>query len=265
MQALNPDLVARPSAPIVFLHGDFGDGFDSWGSTCDLIGGRARSIVIDRPGVHEEIEPTTRFSFAGDASFVQTVATDLRLAAFHLVGHSYGALVALEVAAREQRRVLSLQLIEPPLLALRSTDPEVMAMDHHARQIQRGYWERGNEATTDAFFSMLGSADVTQRLRQTRGWEAFAAHAGRFARSEPAGDFPARRLEDLPHGVPVGLYSGGRSHSVLRTIARGIAKQIPGACLVEIADAGHAVQMAGPEFVTPLLELIAASASNRHS
>ena len=49
---------------MVFVHGDFGDGFDSWSPACRLIGRRRRTVVIDRPGFGEDLLADTRFTIA---------------------------------------------------------------------------------------------------------------------------------------------------------------------------------------------------------
>ena len=75
----------------MLVHGDFGDGFESWGPACELIGRRRRTVVIDRPGFGEDLPADTRFSIAGEARALLDVAADMGIPSFHLVGHSYGA------------------------------------------------------------------------------------------------------------------------------------------------------------------------------
>ena len=240
-------------APIFFVHGDFSDGFEAWGSACELIGRRCRSIVVDRRGAGEQLGPDAGFTFAGDADDLLQIADELGLASCHLVGHSYGALVALEAAVMRPKMVRSLHLIEPPLLALALDDAAVSAMDRQARAIQTGYDELGDETATAAFFAMIGAEHVVARRHASPDWQQLCVHASRLARSEPAGDFEPGRLHNLPRQLPVTIYSGGRSHAALREVARRMAASIAGAQLVDVPASGHAVQMAGAAFVDPLL------------
>jgi pimeloyl-ACP methyl ester carboxylesterase len=245
----------KSATPIVLVHGDFGDGFESWGSACELIGRRRRTVVIDRPGFGEDLPADARFSIAGEACALLDVATDLGIPSFHLVGHSYGGLIALEMALMRPALVRSLHLIEPPLLDLLPEKPLVQEMDRRVRWIVEHHAEIGDEAATEAFFAMIGAERTVERLRGTPDWDRLCAYATRFARGEPAGSYPGTSLARLARTVPVGLYTGGRSHPALRLIARELSDRLDGARLLDVPEAGHAVQMAKEVFVDALLEL----------
>jgi pimeloyl-ACP methyl ester carboxylesterase len=253
MNAAQPETQIGLAAPLVLVHGDFGDGFDTWAETARLLAGRRRAIIVDRPGFGVALGSDDRFTIAGDAAYLEQLVDDLGLKSFHLVGHSYGALVALELATRQPHRMRSLHLIEPPLLSLLASDDEARRMDRDIRAIQNRHGEVGDEATTAAFFPMIGATRVVERLRGTSEWNRLCGYAARFARSEPAGDYPATNLDRLPRDVPIALYSGGRSHPVLRGVVATLAERLPEAHCTDIPSAGHAVQMAGPDFVEPLL------------
>jgi pimeloyl-ACP methyl ester carboxylesterase len=98
---------------------------------------------------------------------------------------------------------------------------------------------------------------VPERLRGTDEWDRLCQHASRFARNEAASDYSSAVVARLSVDIPVGLYSGGRSHPALRAIAQELARRLPEARFTDIPTAGHAVQMAGAAFVEPLLSLVA--------
>jgi pimeloyl-ACP methyl ester carboxylesterase len=62
-------------------------------------------------------------------------------------------------------------------------------------------------------------------------------------------------LAKLAATIPVGLYTGGRSHPALRLIAAELAERLGGGRLLDVPEAGHAVQMAKDTFVDALLAL----------
>ena len=245
----------RPA--IVLVHGDFGDGFEAWGAAGAQIGRRYRTIAVDRPGLGMALAPDKRFTVASEAMDLLRVVTDLGLASIHLAGHSYGGLIALEMAALQPEHIRSLHVIEPPLLALLPEREDVQEMAQRVKAIQADHASVGDEATTEAFFAMIGAGHVPERLRGTDEWDRLCQHASRFARNEAAGDFSRAVVERLPAEMPVGLYSGGRSHPALRAIAQELARRLPEARFTDIPTAGHAVQMAGAAFVEPLLSLVA--------
>jgi pimeloyl-ACP methyl ester carboxylesterase len=238
---------------IVFIHGDFADGMESWSPVLTEIGRRVRAVVIDRTGFGEEDRGATPFTIADDARDVLAATGELGLESFHLVGHSYGGLVAIETSIMGPGAVRSLHLLEPPLLDLLPDDPLVRELDERTRAIQLGHRDGEDAVSAEAFFTAIGAGYVVERLRGTPEWERISAHASRFARSEPAGAYPRARLDRLDDELPVTLYCGGRSHPALRAIAAALAERIGRARLVDVASAGHAVQMAGPGFVEPLL------------
>jgi pimeloyl-ACP methyl ester carboxylesterase len=247
--------MVREQAPLVLVHGDFGDGEDAWGDVVARIGPRRRSVIVDRPGNEVLRLPENRHTFASEAAAVLEVVRWLGEPQVHLAGHSYGALVALEIATTRPDLIRSLHLIEPPFFALVPDHEAAQAMNREARRIQADFARAGEEQSTEDFFAMIGLGHVVERLRGTPEWDRFTAQAERFARSEPAGDFPASALERLPRDMPVALYTGGRSHPVLRDIVAELAKRLPGAQVIEIADANHAVQRAGELFVSRLLAI----------
>jgi pimeloyl-ACP methyl ester carboxylesterase len=255
MSGAAPTRDLSSASPIVLIHGDFGDGFESWGAACALIGRRRRTVVIDRPGFGEDLPAAARFSVAGEARALLDVAAEMGIPSFHLVGHSYGALIALEIAIMQPDVVRSLHLIEPPLLDLLPEQPLVREMDRRVRWILEHHAEIGDEAATEAFFTMIGAERAVERLRGTPDWDRLCSYATRFARGEAAGSYPSSSLANLAGMVPVGLYTGGRSHPALRLITAELADRIDGARLLDVPEAGHAVQMAKDVFIDALLAL----------
>ena len=256
MSRSGPPEVSSSSSPIVFVHGDFGDGLESWGPTCASIGRRRRTVIIDRPGFGEDLPADAHFSIMDEARALLAVLDDMRIPSAHLVGHSYGALVALEMAVMRPDIARSLQLIEPPLLDLLPEEPIVRELDRRVRWIVEHHPEIGDEAATEAFFTMIGAARMVERLRRTPDWDRLCGYAARFARGESVGSYPSASLASLSETIPVGLYTGGRSHPALRLITLALADRIKSARLVDVPEAGHAVQMAGVEFVDALLSVV---------
>jgi pimeloyl-ACP methyl ester carboxylesterase len=253
MSSSVPPLDRGNTSPMVLVHGDFGDGFESWGAPCALIGKRRRTVVIDRPGFGEDLPADARFSIAGEARALLDITAAMGIPSFHLVGHSYGGLIALEMAVMQPDVMRSLHLIEPPLFNLLPDHPLVQEMVRRGKWIVEHHAGIGDEAATEAFFAMIGAERAVERLRGTPDWDRLCGHATRFVRGQLPGSYPSSSLTKLAGTIPVGLYSGGRSHPALRLITAELANRINGARLLDVPEAGHAVQMAKDVFIDALL------------
>jgi pimeloyl-ACP methyl ester carboxylesterase len=239
--------------PLVLVHGSFSTGEATWSTQMRTLAAYHRLVVVDRRGHGASPREPRPYTIGSDAQDILSVADRAGANAFHLAGHSYGGLVAIELARRAPERVRSLHLIEPPYLSLLPDDPEVRELDRRGRLIfaQAGRWEP--ERTADAFFEMLLGPAGFAALRARRAWPAIVAEAERAAYEEFAGEYPAGAVTTLELTGPVQIYTGGRSHPGLRRLARRLAELIPGARLFEVSDADHAVQRWSEPFDAALL------------
>ncbi len=105
--------------PAVLVHGSFGWGTETWREQKPLADSY-RLLLVDRRGFGGS-PANGRVDFERDAEDV----ADLLGESAHLVGHSYGGVVALLAAARRPAGVRSLAVIEPPALGLVRGRPPV--------------------------------------------------------------------------------------------------------------------------------------------
>jgi pimeloyl-ACP methyl ester carboxylesterase len=103
--------------PAVFVHGSFGWGDETWSAQRPLAD-EFELLLVDRRGFGQT-PAAGRVDFDRDADDVASLLP----AGAHLVGHSYGGVVALLAAARNPAAVRSLTVIEPPALALVPDEP----------------------------------------------------------------------------------------------------------------------------------------------
>jgi len=107
--------------PAVFVHGSFGWGEETWSAQRPLAD-RYRLLVVDRRGFGRTPPADRRVDFDPDADDIaELLGRDQRA---HLVGHSYGGVVALLAAARRLNAVRSLCVIEPPAFSIVRGRPE---------------------------------------------------------------------------------------------------------------------------------------------
>jgi pimeloyl-ACP methyl ester carboxylesterase len=212
-----------------------------------------RLIVVDRRGHGASPREPRPYTIAGDAADVLAAVDKAGADRFHLAGHSYGGLIAIEVARRAPDRIRSLHLIEPPYLALLPDHPDVAPLIARGREVQGMAPTLGPERTAEAFFAMIAGDTAMERLRSSRGWPSVVQEAGSFADTELPDTYPPAAIADLHLDAPITIYTGGQSHPGLHALALHLAGLIPGADLVELPTATHAVQRAGDPFDQALL------------
>lgn len=116
---------APPGPPVLLIHGSSSNGPECWAAQRPLAA-HHRLLLMDRRGHGASPDlpaggPTA--DFAIDAEDVLGLLTG----GAHLVGHSYGGVVALLAAARRPDLIRSLTLIEPAALGLATHVPAVAA------------------------------------------------------------------------------------------------------------------------------------------
>lgn len=198
---------------------------------------------------------------------VTAIARDCLGDGGHVIGHSFGATVALRLAIEAPEAVRSLTLIEPVLFA---------AAGESESDVLCGYI---NE--TEAFNAALARDDWTSAAKDFiriwgdgRPWEALTereqelfASQMHFIREteacllkDSAGLLLPGRLESIR--CPVHLIRGGSSVPIIAAIHRTLAGRIPGARDCVIAGAGHMVPITHPtpvaREIAPLLDLASA-------
>ncbi len=171
-----------------------------------------------------------------------------------LVGHSFGATVALRVAVERPDLVRSLTLIEPVFFAVALQDAPDLVSDHNriARPNQRAM-QAGDWPLAARLFNRMWSTDDGPRWPQLP--EATRAAMIRGIPVVPACD-PALfedRAGMLKPGVldglsmPVMLLRGGQSQPVIGSINEGLSRRIPGAVGHVVEGAGHMLPISHPQ------------------
>src|SRR5262249_49759720 len=99
-------------APLIYLHGT--DGLAEWPAILDTLAERFDVIAPDHPGFGASEAPDWIDDISDVAYLYLDAIEMLGLSGVHLVGHSLGGWIALEMAVRSTQRLPSLSLISPP-------------------------------------------------------------------------------------------------------------------------------------------------------
>jgi pimeloyl-ACP methyl ester carboxylesterase len=242
VQALHVDDIGT-GEPVLLIHSSGFSGRQWRHLAGELVTHGKRAIVPDLTGhgrspAWPEPEP---FSFHIDVDQVRALLAAIGPA--HVVGHSYGGLVALHVALVAGPSVRSLTLFDP--VAFSVLDP---AADRDARaELDAIDLRWGDpERWLRAFVDFWGGAGAWEGLREPVRTEflrvAWVVHEG--VRTLMADTTPLATYQAL--ACPTLVLTGERSPLPARKVDERLAATIPGARLEVIANAGHLAPVTEP-------------------
>lgn len=233
-------------SPALALHCSLAHGA-AWDGVARVVGDRLALIAPDLVGHGQgpAQDPAQDYHDQVTAEVAQYLPPD---SPTHLIGHSFGATVALRLAIEMPARVASLTLIEPVLFAA--------AGDRDGNRAHRAAMARMNaclktgdtRAAAEVFLSVWGGAvpfdrmpPAQQAYMADRVWVIPASHPA--LSEDRAGLLP--RLGALE--CPVLLVEGDGSPPVISEIQDALARRIPGARRRVIRGAGHMVPISHPD------------------
>jgi len=208
--------------PVLFAHSFAGD-LTHWRDAVGYLAPKRRAVAFDFSGHGGSPAAVGRYSYNELAKDIGAAADAQKLETFVLVGHSMGAAIAAEYAARNATRVKALILVDPPpapgaiprdqlqqLLAALDKDPypvieqfwqQQMFIDSRAEVRQRllaGLRRLARNAATELTREAF-AVDSSAPLRRYGG--------PKFAIVTPRNDAPLslhRAVPDVKHAVIMG-------------------------------------------------------------
>ena len=233
---------------VVYLHGPWGRDPDR-----DFIARLARKHKVYAPrhpgttpgnpnAVHEMSDWSDLVVYHGE------LLDALKLKAPSLVGHSFGALVAAELAAAAPASLSKLALIDPIGL-WRDDKPVKNWMILPDAERPKALFAKADGAAAKAFFALPEDAAARGEALTTRIWAQ--ACTGKFV-----WPIPDRGLKKRAHriGAPTLIVWGKQDAIAAPEYAQEFAERIAGAKVEMIDGAGHLSHLEQPESVTRAVE-----------
>jgi len=241
----NPD-----GPPLVVLHGFTGCA-ETMGGVSEALAGGWWVHAFDLVGHGESDAPESGEWYSMERCVAQVLSAmdSLGLGRAHFLGYSMGARVALSLALAAPRRVSSLVLVgvSPGLEDATARAERVAADEALAARIL----DQGIEAFVDAWMALplfasqarLG-AEALEAARKQR-LTCRPLGLANSLRGMGSGAMPplSSRLGDLQ--APALLVVGSED-AKFAALARAMVREIPGAEILEVADAGHAAHLEQP-------------------
>ncbi|MBL4769029.1 MAG: alpha/beta hydrolase [Rhodobacteraceae bacterium] len=183
-----------------------------------------------------------------------------------IIGHSFGATIALRLAVAHPGKVRSLTMIEPVYFAVVIEDDPAQVADHDVNET--GYLDAldaGDDALAARLFNRMwsdGGLKWPDMPEQMRASMTRSIHVVPACRPSLLDDLPGMLKPGVLDRVtcPSLLLRGSRSPSIIKTVNDGLARRLPDADNRVVEGAGHMVPISHPvETAAILRDLFARS------
>ncbi len=230
-----------------------------WRALTEQLSSRFEIIAVDSYGAGQspEFEPSRPVQLADEVDLVQPIL-DSDAGKVFLVGHSYGASVALKAALMLPTRVAGLVLYEPTVfsLVLASGQPERVdgIRDAVARaEAALAESDAGGASRTFIDFWMGDGAWAQTPAERKPAIERSIRHVGRWAHAlttEPA------TLQEFAAGItmPVLYMTGDASPDSSLAVADLLVPALPHATRVRFSGRGHMAPITHPDEINRAIE-----------
>jgi len=242
--------------PVVLLHGSMSSK-SQWRELIESLRDSYWLIAIDLLGYGEVSAPPSgeSYSLADEVRRVESVlARELEPGQqFHLIGHSFGGMVALQLAM-QSRRVRSLAVFEPvDFHLLPAGDPDLAIVEAVWREIAdrlKAGDARGGAARFVDYWSGPGAfAQLREERQATLATQVRKLLLELRAVADQSRDVAAyRRI-----AVPTCLVAGGFSPAPAHRLMSMFAELLPHASCFEV-EAGHMAPITHAALVNPIFE-----------
>lgn len=244
-------------ATVVLLHSS-GSSSRQWGRLAERLAPRfdVRTVDFHGHGARDAWAGSRRLTLVDDAALVAPILAEA--GRVHIVGHSYGGAVALQVATMWPACIASVAVYEPVLFRwLFAAEPESAAAREPwtiAEAIRRALSRGDAEGAAQRFLDYWGGdgtwAAMTpeRRASQAARMRSVLAHFDALARDVPS----AARLRRLQ--APMLFLSGAATVASTARIAALLRSALPGARQVTLRGAGHLGPITHPDVFNDAIE-----------
>jgi len=240
--------------PVLLVHGTLGD-YRTWDGQIEAFSRDHRVISYSRRYHYPNEWPpnASDFSVVVHAEDLAAFIEALNLGPVHLVGHSFGAFIALLVAREHPELVRSLTLGEPPVHPLAATTPEGEALIQEfvatantpaAEAFERGDAEEGVRIFINGVLGAGAYEDLDSEIRVNMMQNARELEGA----SMDENIFPPFSCEDASGvAVPTLLVHGELSPRIFVLIQDLLAQCMPNQERATIPAASHGLEYENPE------------------
>lgn len=250
---------AGAGTPVIFVHGSLSDG-GYWADQLGPFAHHYHAIAYSRRYNFPNTNPARPgYSAVTDGEDLAGLIKALHLEKAVVVGHSYGALAALFLAAQYPELVRAVVLAEPPAVSLLNDLPgnehargRAMFDDIQRRMVkpmQQAYREGNGEEGIRIFidyvfndphaWDRMSRSSREQALRDGHEWDVMMTTGTLFPTITPS--------EVKKISAPILMMQGAKSYPFLILIEQELGRLLPKSRTVVYPDAGHQMWMQDPK------------------
>lgn len=261
--------------PVIFVHGSLSD-YTYWSDQVETLAKHYHVIDYSRRyNYPNQNRSVPNYSAITDAEDLAELIQALHLRAANVLGHSYGALAGLFLAARHPELLRRLVLAEPPAVSLLQDLPgdeakegQAMFADIQTRMVapMRREFKAGDRVGGVATFMAyvfndprawrkMSPAAQAETLGDAHEWDVMMTKGVLFPSITPQ---TIRQIQ-----TPVLLISGAKSYPFLRLIDEELRRLLPHEQHLLVPNAGHQMWLQAPQLCAEKAESFFQSSSQQ--
>jgi pimeloyl-ACP methyl ester carboxylesterase len=237
--------------PVVLIHGSVvADTYLPMLSEPAL--SRYKLLRYRRRGFGNSTHPTSVISIRDQANDCLRLLRKLSIPRAHVVGHSYGGVIALQLALDHPEAVHSLAVLEPALVGIIPNSAQFSALE----PVVETYQNRHKQAALEAFLQLVAGPNWREWFDRLPGsFEMALADADNFFRVELPALSEWQFTPDDASRIhqPMLAVLGAESAPVFPEIQKLVLSWFPQARPVTIPRANHMLQASEPRAVAEAL------------
>jgi len=241
--------------PIVCIHGSW-DNHQSWDDVAEVLRKDYRVVTYDRRGHSASTDVPGQGRLSEDVQDARDLIEALNLGPAHIIGHSYGATVAITLASMFPDTTLSLFVHEPPVFSLLTGNSELEELRTESMSLMKqaaGFAEKGEielaaklfvehvafgEGSWENLFCSRARAII---LSNVDSWVDQFKDPERLA-------VDVTTLCDYPNNIT--FSTGTNSFRTYREVTKKISELLPQANVATIKGGAHGAHISHPDLVS---------------
>lgn len=196
---------------------------------------------------NNEYKEGTPFNPFTEASDLERLTNEIGVDKFHIVGHSYGGLVAIAYANNHQDKLKSMIVSEPPMLNLEGCEESLRITNERLiEKVNAAFKTNDSTLVMKSIFEFFVGKDIQNEVppEVLNALKANLTEMKALVSSE--NPFPNLKTD---FDIPMMIFTSEYTMPFLKCTNEALIDNIPNAKHVHISDASHDMWMSHPEIM----------------